>query len=105
MSSNVSITAPFVPRFFHQDSATLSTSYAEVLARSSVPEKRVNLVLQNQDSALAIYIRLSSTSESNTSGGLLLAAGASLSLDSYKGAVSAMAPSGAPVLHIAYATI
>lgn len=103
MSSNVSITAPFVPRFYHSD-ATMTGSYSEVLARSAVPEKRVNLVLQNQDSTLAIYVRLAGSADTNT-GGLLIAAGATLSLDSYKGAVQAMAPSGSPILHIAYATV
>ena len=103
MSSNVSISAPFVPRFYHNN-ATMTGSYAQVLAASVVPEKRVNLVLQNQDSTLAIMVRLAGSSDTNT-GGLMIAAGASLSLDSYKGAVQAMATSGTPTLHIAYATI
>ena len=103
MSSNLQISAPYVPRFYHAD-AVVTGSYAEVLARSVVPEKRVNLILQNQDSTLAIFVRLSAIGDTN-SGGILIAAGATLSLDSYKGAVLAMAPSGSPTLHVAYATV
>jgi hypothetical protein len=100
MSSNISITAPFVPRFTHAD-VTLSTTTAEVLAASVTPEKRVSLIIQNKDASIAAEIIL----DSSGSTGLILAAGASLSLDSYKGAVRAKSASGTPTLHIAYAVI
>ncbi len=100
MSSNISITAPFVPRFTHAD-VTLSTTAAEVLAASVTPEKRVSLIIQNKDASIAAEIILNSSGST----GLILAAGASLSLDSYKGAVRAKSASGTPTLHIAYAVI
>ncbi len=100
MSSNISISAPFVPRFTHAD-VTLSTSFSEVLAASVTPEKRVSLIIQNKDASIAAEIILNGSGST----GLILAAGATLSLDSYKGAVQAKSASGSPVLHIAYAVI
>ena len=100
MSANISISAPFVPRFTHAD-VTLGTSFAEVLAASVTPEKRVSLIIQNKDASIAAEIILNGSGST----GLILAAGASLSLDSYKGAVQAKSASGSPVLHIAYAVI
>lgn len=100
MSANISITAPFVARFTHSD-VTLSTTFAEVLPASVTPEKRVSLILQNKDASIAAEIILNGSGTA----GLVLAAGASLSLDSYKGAVRAKSASGTPTLHIAYATV
>jgi hypothetical protein len=98
--SNISISSPFVPAFIHAD-VTLSTSFSQVLAASVTPEKRVSLIIQNKDTSIPVEIIL------NVSGsaGLILAAGASLSLDSYKGAVQAKSASGSPTLHISYAVI
>ena len=98
--ANISISSPFIPAFVHAD-VTLSTTVAQVLPASVTPEKRVSLIIQNKDAAIAAEIIL------NTSGstGLILAAGASLSLDSYKGAVRAKSASGTPTLHIAYAIV
>lgn len=98
--SNISISAPFVPSFTHADVA-LSTTAAEVLAASVTPEKRVSLIIQNKDAIHAAEIILNGSGST----GLILAAGASLSLDSYKGAVRAKSASGTPTLHIAYAII
>jgi hypothetical protein len=100
MSANISITAPFVPAFTHAD-VTLSTTFAEVLPASVTPEKRVSLIIQNKDASIAAEIILNGSGST----GLILAAGASLSLDSYKGAVRAKSASGTPTLHIAYAVI
>lgn len=98
--SNISISSPFVPSFVHAD-VTLDTTFAEVLPASVTPEKRVSLIIQNKDSSIAAEIVLAGSGST----GLILAAGASLSLDSYKGAVRAKSASGAPTLHIAYAVI
>lgn len=98
--SNISISTPFVPAFIHAD-VTLSTTATQVLAASVTPEKRVSLILQNKDASIAVEIILAGSGST----GLILAAGASLSLDSYKGAVRAKSASGAPILHIAYAVI
>lgn len=100
MSSNISITAPFVPAFVHAD-VTLSTTVAQVLPASVTPEKRVSLIVQNKDAAIAAEIILAGSGAT----GLILAAGATLSLDCYKGAVRAKSASGTPTLHIAYAII
>ena len=98
--SNISISTPFVPAFTHSD-VTLSTTFAQVLPASVTPEKRVSLILQNKDATIAAEIILNGSGST----GLILAAGASLSLDSYKGAVQAKSASGTPTLHIAYAII
>lgn len=98
--SNISISTPFVPAFIHSD-VTLSTTATEVLPASVTPEKRVSLILQNKDASIAAEIILNGSGST----GLILAAGASLSLDSYKGAVRAKSASGTPTLHIAYAVI
>ena len=98
--SNISISSPFVPAFIHSD-VTLSTTATEVLPASVTPEKRVSLILQNKDASIAAEIILNGSGST----GLILAAGASLSLDSYKGAVRAKSASGTPTLHIAYAVI
>lgn len=103
MSKNINISAPFVPRFYHSEGA-LSTSWSEVLAASVVPEKRVSLIIQNKDASIAVEIHLGA-SGATSAGGLNLAAGASISLDSYKGAVQARSASGTPVLHVAYAIV
>lgn len=98
--SNISISAPFVPSFTHADVA-LSTTVAQVLPASVTPEKRISLIIQNKDASIAAEIILAGSGST----GLILAAGASLSLDSYKGAVRAKSASGTPTLHIAYAII
>lgn len=98
--ANISIQAPFVPSFIHAD-VTLSTSFAQVLPASVTPEKRVSLIVQNKDASIAAEIILAGSG----SAGLILAAGATLSLDCYKGAIQAKSVSGAPTLHIAYAVI
>lgn len=98
--SNISISSPFVPAFIHADVA-LSTTAAEVLPASVTPEKRVSLIIQNKDASIAAEIILNGSGST----GLILAAGATLSLDSYKGAVRAKSASGTPTLHIAYAVI
>ena len=103
MSKNITISAPFVPRFFHSE-GSLSTSWSEVLAASVVPEKRVSLIIQNKDSSISVEIHLGD-SGATAAGGLNLAAGASISLDSYKGAVQARSASGTPIVHIAYAIV
>lgn len=100
MSSNISISSPFVPYFSHTD-VTLSTTMSVVLAASVTPERRVSLIIQNKDASIAAEIVLNDTGTT----GLILAAGATLSLDSYKGAVLAKSASGTPTLHIAYAVI
>lgn len=102
MSKNISISSPFVPKFIHAEGA-IDTTWVEVLPASVTPERRVSLIIQNKDSAIAMEIVLND-STSTATGGLKLAAGASLSLDSYKGAVQARSDSGTPVIHIAYAT-
>lgn len=98
--ANISISSPFVPAFVHAD-VTLSTTVAQVLPASVTPEKRVSLIIQNKDAAIAAEIILNASGST----GLILAAGASLSLDSYKGAVRAKSASGTPTLHIAYAIV
>jgi hypothetical protein len=102
MSKNISISSPFVPYFTHAE-GSLSTSWAEVLPASVTPERRVSLIIQNKDASIAIEVVLNDDASTAT-GGLNLAAGASLSLDSYKGAVQARSASGTPVIHIAFAT-
>ena len=102
MSKNISISSPFVPFFVHAE-GSLTTDWVEILPASVVPERRVSLIIQNKDTSIAIEIVLNDSTSTST-GGLLLAAGASLSLDSYKGAVQARSASGTPVVHIAYAT-
>ena len=103
MSSNITISSPFLPRFTHNE-GTLTTSWSEVLAASVTPEKRVALIVQNKDASIAVEIHLGS-SGATAAGGLNLAPGASISLDSYKGAVQARSASGTPVLHVAYGII
>lgn len=103
MSANISITAPFVPRFTH-DEGSLTTSWVEVLPASVTPEKRVALIVQNKDTAITIEVHLGPAANT-AAGGLNLAPGASLSLDSYKGAVQARSASGTPIIHIAYGIV
>lgn len=98
--ANISISSPFVPAFVHAD-VTLSTTVAQVLPASVTPERRVSLIIQNKDAVIAVEIILNAAGST----GLILAAGASLSLDSYKGAVRAKSASGTPTLHIAYAIV
>lgn len=103
MSKNISISAPFVPFFTHEE-GSLSTSWVEILPTSVAPERRVSLIIQNKDSSISIEVHLGP--DTNTAnGGLNLAAGASLTLDSYKGAVQARSASGTPIVHIAYAIV
>lgn len=103
MSANISITAPFVPVFTHTE-GSLSTSWVEVLPASVTPEKRIALIIQNKDSSITMEVHLGPAANT-ANGGLNLAPGASISLDSYKGAVQARSASGTPTLHIAYAVI
>lgn len=102
MSKNISISAPFVPKFTHSE-GSLTTSWVEILPASVTPERRVSLIIQNKDSSISIEVVLNDSSTTG-SGGLNLAAGASLTLDSYKGAVQARSASGTPIVHVAYAT-
>lgn len=100
MSANITITAPFVPYFSHND-VTLSTTFSTVLSASVTPEKRVSLIIQNKDTSINAEIVLNDSGST----GIILAPGASLSLDCYKGTVLAKSASGTPTLHIAYAII
>ena len=103
MSSNIQISSPFVPVFTHEE-GSLTTSWVEVLPASVTPEKRIALIIQNKDSSITIEVHLGP--DTNTAnGGLNLAPGASISLDSYKGAVQARSASGTPILHIAYGIV
>lgn len=103
MSSNISITAPFLPRFTHSE-GSLTTSWSQVLPASVTPEKRISLIVQNKDSAITVEVHLGPAANT-ANGGLNLAPGASISLDSYKGAVQARSASGTPILHIAYGIV
>lgn len=103
MSSNIQISSPFVPFFTHGE-ASLSTSWAEILPASVTPEKRIALIVQNKDASITIEVYLGPSS-GTASGGLNVAPGASISLDSYKGAVQARSASGTPIVHIAYGIV
>jgi len=100
--ANIQISSPFLPSFTHAE-GSLTTSWVEVLPASVTPERRISLIIQNKDAAIAIEVVLNN-STSTATGGLNLAAGASISLDNYKGAVQARSASGTPIIHIAFAT-
>lgn len=101
--SNIAINSPFVPVFTH-DEGSLTTAWTEVLPASVTPEKRVSLIVQNKDSSITVEVHLGPAANT-ANGGLNLAPGASISLDSYKGAVQARSASGTPILHIAYGIV
>lgn len=101
--SNISFTSPFVYRFTH-DEGSLSTAWSEILPASVAPEKRVSVIVQNKDTSISIEIHLG-LSDTVADGGINLAAGASLTLDNYKGAIQARSASGTPVVHVASAIV
>lgn len=103
MSANISITSPFVPVFTHAE-GSLTTSWVEVLPASVTPEKRVALIIQNKDTAITVEVHLGPAANT-ANGGLNLAPGASISLDSYKGAVQARSASGTPIIQVAFGIV
>ena len=103
MSSNIQISSPFVPVFTHSE-GSISTTWSQVLPASVTPEKRIALIVQNKDASITVEVHLGPAANT-ANGGLNLAPGASISLDSYKGAVQARSASGTPILHIAYGIV
>jgi hypothetical protein len=96
--SNISISSPFIRAFTHA-TETIGTSASTILAVAVTPERRISVIIQNQDPTATVTVILSASGTD----GLKVKAGESISLDNYNGIVRCVSNTAATPVHIAYA--
>jgi hypothetical protein len=97
MSSFVKISSPFIKNFEHQN-IMASGSYTEVIPKADAYKRRVSVIIQNQGSTSVFF-----NSDGNSSSGILIAAGFTLSFENYNGAIWIRGNSGGELVSIAIA--
>jgi hypothetical protein len=98
MSSNISISSPFLRGFTHAD-VTAGVAVAELLAAAVTPERRIVVIIQNKSTTASIQVVLADTG----SVGIYVPPLGNISIDNYNGAVRVIASAAATPVHIAYA--
>lgn len=96
--SNISISSPFIRAFTHA-TETIGTSASTILAVAVTPERRISVIIQNQDPTATVTVILAASGTD----GLKVKAGESISLDNYNGIVRCVSNTAATTVHIAYA--
>jgi uncharacterized protein (DUF111 family) len=97
--SNISISSPFVRAFTHAVATVDDASISTILPAATTPERRVSVIIQNQDASSVITVILNATG----SLGLYVKAGESISLDNYNGIIRCISTAPSTPVHIAYA--
>ena len=79
--SHVKISAPFVKKFEHQNIMAVG-AYTEVVPKADAYKRRVSVIIQNQGATPVFF-----NSDGNSSSGILVAAGFTLSFENYNGSI------------------
>lgn len=97
--ANIQISSPFLRGFIHSNS-TVGTTDSVVLSAAVTPERRISVIIQNQDAVATITVIFADSGID----GFKVNAGESISLDNYNGVIRCISSAANTVVHIAYAT-
>jgi hypothetical protein len=99
MSYRIAYQGPFLTGAIHSD-VTVGTSAVQLLAAATVPERRIWVIVQNQNGTATVDIILNASGTA----GIALAPGTFIQLDNYNGPVRAISTAAGTTVHVAYAT-
>lgn len=100
-TSYVSFSTPALRKLTHLANYTCTTSFAQVLAERTLPERRVVVIIQNKSATANLEVVFASTG----SAGLIIGPLQTFSIDNYNGVVRLKSDTAGSIAHIAYGTV